>query len=439
MAVKLEFVTTDPDEIELAHRYWAMSEGGEFLEVLKDLLPFRELKQPAQLKKYVGQFCIAYDLNHMCSCGEPIRASGRTALRKFPGQSNRACDQCQRTQREEQEAKEAAEKAEIEAKLASHRDWMTRKTIDYDALPDDAVLVLRALYASVGPRLWAGRFKHDHCRDLSPYAGNDFVDRLYNQSHLGDDPEGAWRGTYYLRDGKLCIRLEYAHLFLPPDENFGSGEEAFSLLRNRVFADGEALSRLWLDYACDDVTWYLIDQCDLHNQEIYPEEFVKIQDVIRDGLNTYSVAQMWFIMWKVTRDAAALSRRSYYSQQSATATICTKIRKQLELADEKGEARAWNRSSTHIAGTLGKMFNDLFAIDEHSSGAAVLAMFERLSKSKEPANELDELATAFMRDTVDSNNSLAALEAFAEMVRTGLTTEDALIETIQRNSHLFTP
>lgn len=437
MAVKLEFVTIDPAEIELAQRYWAMSEQGEFLEVLKDLLPFRELKQPAQLKKYVAQPCIAYDMNHLCSCGQPIRASGRTDLKKVSAQSNRACDRCLQTKREEKEAREAAEKAELDVKLVHHRDWMKRKTIAYQALPDDAVLVLRALYASVGPRLWVGRFKLDHCRELSPYNGADFIERLYDQGHLGDDPEGAWQGTYYLKGEQFCIQLGYAQLFLPPDEKFGSGEEAFKVILDRAFIQGEALSKLWLDYACDDVTWYLMDQCELHTQIIYPEDLAKIQDLIRDGLRTYSVAQMWFIMWKVARDAAALSRRSYYSQQSATATIPTKIRKQLELADQKGELRAWNRSSSHIAGTLGMVFSDLFEIDEHSDGASVLSMFERLGKSHEPLDEFDELAVAFMRDTVDSNTSMRALNAFAEMVRSGLTTEDALIETIQRNPELF--
>ncbi|MGY4526837.1 hypothetical protein [Pseudomonas sp. TE21394] len=438
MAVKLEFLTTDPEEIELASRYWGMNEHGEFLEVLKNLVPFRELKQPAQLTKYVRELCIAYDLNHQCKCGNHIRASGRTDMKKTVGHSNRSCDACLQTAQREQEAKEAAEKAELDALLSTHIDWMKHKTISYQELSDDAVLILRALYASVGQRLWTDRFKHDDCHDLSPYSSGSFVNRLYRQGVLGDDPERAWHGTYFLAEGKVRIRLEFAHLFLPPDEVYGSGEEAFGQLRDWEFTDAEALSNLWLDYACDDVTWYLMDQCDLHNQQIYPEDYVKIQDLIRDGLRTYSVAQMWFIMWKVARDAAALSRRSYYSQQSATATIPTKIRKQLEIADQTGDLRdTWKRSNHHIAGTLGKVFNELFAIDERSPGARVLNMFEELCTPQEPASAIDDLASAFMRDTLETNKSLPALEAFAEMIRSGLTTEDALIETVQRHPALF--
>ena len=432
MAVRLEFLTTDPEEIELAERYWRMNEHGEFLEVLKDLVPFRELRQSAQLTKYVRELCVAYDLNHLCECGDPIRASGRTDLKKSAGRSLRSCHECLQTAQREKDAQEAAERAELDAHLAAHIDWMKRRTISYEELSDDAVLILRALYASVGPRLWQGRFKHDDCSDLAPYDCGSFVNRLYRQGVLGDDPEHAWKGTYFLDEGKVRIRLEYAHLFLSPDEDFGSGEEAFSLLLNREFTDADALSNLWLDYACTDVTWYLMDQCDLHTQQIYPEDFVKIQALIRDGLRTYSVAQMWFIMWKVARDAAALSRRTYYSQQSATATIPTKIRKQLELADKDGNLRdTWKRSNHHIAGTLGTVFDQLFAIDENSPGARVLSMFEQICKPIESDNELDDLAASFMKDTLETNTSLPALEAFAEMIRSGLTTEEALIETVE--------
>jgi len=82
MAVKLQFLTNDPQEIEIARRYWAMNEQGEFLEPLKDLVPFRELKHSSQLTKYVQEICVTYDLNQLCACGNAIRAKGRTAVKK---------------------------------------------------------------------------------------------------------------------------------------------------------------------------------------------------------------------------------------------------------------------------------------------------------------------------------------------------------------------
>jgi hypothetical protein len=434
MAVKLEFLTSDLEEIELINRYWAMNEHGGFLEPLKELLPFRELKQPAQLAKYVRKLCIAYDLNHLCVCGNPMRADGRTDAKKVLRQSNYPCDQCAEARLREQQAREAAEKAELDLQLASHIDWMKRKTIVYQELEDDVVLVLRALYDAVGPRLWNGGFTYDSCSGLTPYNSGDFISELYGKGALGDAQEGTRPNTYFLSEGRLRIRLNQAKLFLPPDADMGNGEKIFDLMMERQFTNSEALINLWLDYACDDVIWYLMDQCDLHNREVLPEDFVKIRDAIRYGLRTHSVAQMWYIMWKVARDAAALSTRSYYSDHRATATIPGKIRKQLEMAEKKGELRNdWNRQQAHIAGTLGIVLREIFGIDEYSSGAAVHKMFERLDSQFKSEDRFEGIATAFMRDALDLNTSLPALEAFAEMIRSGLTTEDALIETVQRN------
>lgn len=439
MAVELDFLTTDPEEMELVNRYWAMNEYGEFLMPLKDLVPFKEIKQPAQLTKFVRTLCLAYDMNDICKCGKPHRANGRSGVSKSQRQSHHPCEACLEQQLLEKQAKEAADRAELEAKLAPHIEWMKNRTLAYRDLADDSVLLLQALYASVGPRLWEGRFTHDDCGDLSPYDSGKFANRLYRAGVLGDDPEAAWQGTYYQSEGEVRIRLEYAKLFLPPDVEFGSGEEAFSLLIDRDFKNSEALSKLWLDYACDDVIRYLMDQCDLHNQFIEPDALVKIQDTIRHGLRTYSVSQLWFIVWKVVRDAAALSRRSYYSQERATATIATKIRKQLEYADQTGELRdTWSRPPAHIVGTLGMVLNELFGIDERSRGESVLYMFAQMGKQQGANSDAHELAAAFMRDTLDLDTPLQALEAFAELIRSGLTTEDALVEAVQRNPELFT-
>ena len=45
MAVRLEFLTQEPDERALATRYWAVDEEGVFLERVADLVPFREIIQ----------------------------------------------------------------------------------------------------------------------------------------------------------------------------------------------------------------------------------------------------------------------------------------------------------------------------------------------------------------------------------------------------------
>ena len=59
--------------------------------------------------QYVRELCVAYDLNHVCECGDPIRTSGRTDLKKFAGRSSRSCHECLQTEQREKDAQEAAE------------------------------------------------------------------------------------------------------------------------------------------------------------------------------------------------------------------------------------------------------------------------------------------------------------------------------------------
>jgi len=51
MVVRLEFLTQNPEERELAIRYWATDKEGAFLERVADLVPFREVIQSGQIAK----------------------------------------------------------------------------------------------------------------------------------------------------------------------------------------------------------------------------------------------------------------------------------------------------------------------------------------------------------------------------------------------------
>lgn len=440
MAVRLEFLTQDLQEIELAKRYWAMDDEGVYLERVSDLLPFREVTQPGALAKYVRHLCRAYDENQVCHvCNGEMRINGRSEAKKFPQRSSRPCEDCQKLQREEEETRAAASRAALEERLAPIIARARSTVISYADLADDSVLILQAIEALIGPKLLQGVFSLRDCDELTPMGGADFIRRLYRLGVLLDDPAVAEADAYFLKDGEVWHKSALVRYFLPPDTLMGRGEEAFSLLRHRELTDAEALTNLWLDYSVADVMRYLHYQCSLHGQDLGSEALEKVEGAVRHGLRRYSVAQMWFIMWKVSKDAAALASRSYYSRERAAATIPTKIRKQLEIADQGSALRnEWTRPEPHIAGSLGMVFNDLFGLDEYSKGADVLELFASLSsQGRDDGVELSELATTFMNATLDGGKSLPALEAFADLVRAGLSTEDALWETINRNPALF--
>ena len=83
------------------------------------------------------------------------------------------------------------------------------------------------------------------------------------------------------------------------------------------------------------------------------------------------------------------------------------------------------------------VFTSRFGVDENTEGAQVLKMFGRIGARKSEDGQLELLATDFMQAAPEQRNSLTALEAFAAMIRDGLSIEDAMIEAANRNPELL--
>ena len=441
MAVRLEFLTQDSEERALAMRYWATDEEGAYLERVADLVPFREIVQSGQIAKQVREYCLAFDENQSCClCGGEVRINGRTEAKKVFQRSSTPCAPCAELQNRTRAEQAALERAEISKRLAYKIERNAAATLDYTSLPDNVVLLLLAINAVVAPRLAHGTFGMGDCDDLAPLNADKFVKQLYKDEYLLDDPSAAKAGTYFLQNGDLWLKTYQLELFLPPDKTHGRGIGALGLLNEHRFTDADSLFNLWLDYAVADVLRYLSDQCNIYSHDLEDEAIEKITSTVRHGLQTYSVAQLWSVMWKVVRDAASLANREYYNRPKAAATIPNKIRKLLEVADQQGGIqRSWDRPEHHLAGSLGMVFSNLFDIDEYSQGSHVIEMFNRLRPPAqvETEHDLQSLAEAFMRSASDGPDPWSAMEHFADKIRAGLTTEDALMEVLSQYRQMF--
>lgn len=441
MAVRLEFLTQDPDERALATRYWAVDEEGVFLERVADLVPFREIIQSGQIAKKVREYCDAFDENQTCNiCDGPVRINGRADVKKVPQSSSSPCESCADEQNRKRAELEAQELVEVNRRLAQMVERNASTTLNYSELPDNVVLILLAINAVVAPRLADGTFGIGDCEDLAPWDPCSFTKQLYRERYLLADPSEVKPGTYYLCDGELWYKTYQLELFLPPDTTLGRGIGALDLLDEHRFSDPESLINLWLDYSVGDVLRYLIDQCNIYNHDLDDEAIDKIKSTVRHGLQTYSVSQLWSVMWKVVKDAASLANREYYNRPKAAATIPNKIRKLLEIADQQGGiSRGWDRPEHHIAGSLGMIFSKLFGIDEYSPGVKVIEMFNRIGRSAHSQDDdtLCSLADSFMRSALNGPNPWLVMDHFADKIRDGLTTEDALVEVFNQHSEMF--
>ncbi|HDS1739553.1 hypothetical protein NPS49_08580 [Pseudomonas putida] len=434
MAVRLEFLTQDPDEMALATRYWAMDEEGAYLERVADLVPFRDVVQSGQIARQVREFSLAYDDNQCCyMCDGPIRVSGRADAKKTFQKSSFPCESCEDVLRRQKAEQQAQEQAEISKRLAYKNERNVSATLCYGELSDEAVILLLALDALLGQKLASGTFTISDCDDLSPKGGKHFIDRLLQEDVLLDDPIAAKPGTYFIKNGELWWYVHGIQYFLPPDADLGRGAAALRHLEEHVFTDSESLTDLWLDYALDDVMRYFDDQCSIYQHELEVEAVEKIKANVRHALRTYSVAELWSVMWKAVKDAASLANMQYYNRPKAAATIPNKIRKLVEQADQNGGIKhTWNRPDHHVAGSLGMVFSSLFGVDEYTPGKAVIESFDRLGR-KNGAGGLQDvqwLAQTFLQSALDGSNAWKSIDQLAEKIRAGKATDEAILEML---------
>ncbi|WP_022961462.1 hypothetical protein [Halopseudomonas pelagia] len=430
MAVRLEFLTQDPQEIELAKRYWAMDGEGAYIEKVSDLVPFRKLIQSSFVSSHVRQWCLAYDENQRCClCSGAVLVTKRHEPRKAFQLSSRPCAACTESIKQDELRMRQAEEAELQCMLEKRSHEMASRTISYESLPDDVCVLLLAIDVLIGSRLANGTFKETECDALAPYGSGCFFRRLREDKILLDSPCTSRPGTYFLEAGELMIRRNQAEFFLVADEKFGRSEKAIRTIAEREFTNANALFELWLDYAENDVVRYLLDQCETYRLILESEDLEKIRGVVRQGLHTYSVSQLWFVVWVVVRAAASYANHRFSNRTKAAATIPRKIREQIEtVAHENGISRSWNRPDGHLAGSLGKAFSNLFEIDEKTDGRQVFQRLALLNPQSgiERDDELESLAASFMERALHDQNAGAAMARFAEAIHAGCDTKAAL-------------
>lgn len=439
MAIRLELRTQDPEEIAFIHRYWATNELGAFVEKVNDLVPFREITQGGAIAAWVRERCTAYDEHQPCStCGEPIEITSRSEVKKQPLQrASTRCTGCQQAALARRQEREREAAAELETRLADYAEHFSGQTCDYQAIGDDTALLLIALEAAITPRLTQGTFSIEDSKALCATDAGPYIQRLLEAGVLTERPLEAEPGTYYLKDDSLWVRRAYAVYSLTPDPTEPAAA-LLELIANRELADGPAIAQLWLDYALQDVMHYFTTECLTYNHDLCAAELLEVQSSFRNALNTYSVAQLWSVAWRVVRDAASLANRTYYNREKAAATLPGKVRRHMERVEREGAPlRAWTRREDHPAGTLGMVFWELFEIDENTTGAQALAMFARLGLQTDvPASEAALLApaTELMRAAIAENRVAQILLEFAALIEGGVNPPEAIRSIIDSNA-----
>jgi len=425
MAIRLQILTEAPKEIELIERYWAMDASGQFLEKVNALSDVLEMPQGATLAGFIRQRCRAFDENQVCpQCAKLVEIRNRSEAKKTPLRSTKLCTCCQAARDaialEEKKAKEA----ELEKRLAEYGRGQAAKVVDYTEVPDAQVLLLLALDTAITPRLTHGGFTVGDCRGLAPWYVSDFLSQLWDAGLILVDPAKAKPGTYYWQGDNICFKSAQVVYLLTPDATTGEdGKEVIHTLSQRVYTDAEGIFSLWLDYSVADVMCYLGDQCYRYNHELDEQQWNEIKSSLRSAVETYSVSQLWFVAWKVVKDAASLANHQYYNRVKAAATIPGKIRRYLEKVQRESlELRSWSRPEQQPAGTLGMLFNEILGVDEHTSGLLATTRIAQLTGweySPSIEAELCKPIRELMTNALALDAGVCVMLRFAELIRAG--------------------
>lgn len=430
MAIRLEIHATDPEVISLVQRYWAMNEEGEFLEKVSALLPFREVKNSAGVAGFVRTHCRVIDESLSCSiCGGAVTITARSQVNKDPQPPAKPCASCKAAQDEELRVVETEAKARLQSVLAKYSERVDAMTTRYDEIPDDIALIALALDRTVASGLVGRSITYRDCRALAPMGADEFFLRLRIARVLSDAPRTTAAAAYSLdAKGGLSFDMDRAKFFLVPDERLGAGEEAFQKIVGRSFDDKRSLLRLWFDYAATDCMSYLNEQCHEQGLEV-PENQVKdIRSAIRTAVQFYSISQVWCLLWKVVKEVSGIAHHRFYKDDGAGGTISERLLHHYEQnRKRKKELKSWNRVDFLPAGMLGKVFKERFGIDQDTSGVAVARLFsEGPSVREEIEASIDAKVKQLMDSALAAGSGAAAIYDFAELIRNGVGTVDAV-------------
>lgn len=424
---------TDNEQlISIANRYWMTDENGKYLENSTSFFGQTGATNTTQQTKILANIATAYSLNSRCIiCDSPQIIKTRSTQVK---NHLHECDDCADAANAEHK-RIAAEKLAIEAQqlheaLQRVTAGNRNKAANYQLIEDDAALLILALDRTLGNQLFdiGFGFMRKSCVNLAPGNSWKYVDRLYRDGLLITNPRLSAPDAYFLKDGELWYRNEKIVYEAVPDVTVDSND-IVKILHNRPFDQVDVIRALWIEYATSDCMAYLDAFSAEHGLTTEGDEDSEIENILRTALNTHSVANLWCAIWKIVKDAAALSTRDYYNSRKAAATLPGKLKRHLEAVNKGQKSLGqWDRPRNQIAGSLGDIFYDIWNLDENTLGKELDNIFPKSCDDVE-IDELSlnrELVTQILHQAVTHDLAPEVLLTFASEISEGKSLMTAL-------------
>lgn len=298
--IELEFVTSNPDHIELCRRFWKLNGDGTFRESRTSLLHLVPPSFPGDLDTVLFLSAVARDTRRRCpTCGmaQPIHTREEALA---PVALTEPCSEC----------------------LSLKKDLFVRdlpvdpETGDLDRsagnfkFPVAALAILHALSETVQRRELHNGFSVHDCIGFVPAHLNRFLGKLCASQII---EKGASPADSRNMGSAISYRLT-------KDPDF---KQDFARFTHRLAAGRKfnlhGLWDVWLDYAVAECTAFICGESILLGLPCDPEN-EKLCSVLRSTAAAYSIAEVWAMSRLAVREAGGLVDHGYTITE-ATATI----------------------------------------------------------------------------------------------------------------------
>jgi hypothetical protein len=343
--MQLEFLTSDDNIIQICTLYWEHDEQGIFTHKLKDLAGMQNLSS-SELSKFVGQHCRALSVNDVCSgCGASYVYKNRTDFQQRVRYYHNSwlCAACVEQERKRQKALQVAEEERRRALIYTTYSSVERSPIDLSQITFEHAIYLLSLI-----RLAASEdFTHIQplrliTEPLAPTNSftSEVIVQLYRHKIIYICPNSSIDAFLFENGGAHRFYPDRVSWDLPisstSNNSQGLIEDLEAVFRNENWPESwrNEWRTLWKKIALQECLQYLEMGLNEHGLSLNPGE--KTHLVFNGALEQYSVAQIYNMIWRAVRDAAAFYLRERVPKQHAANTVIGSIQRQADRARAEG-------------------------------------------------------------------------------------------------------
>lgn len=354
--LNLTIKTSDSNLTNLCYKYWDTDDEFKFVYTVSALT--QEFEMPKrQILNVVNDNCDAQSTEILCEdCSTPYIYQSRSDFQEKQRHLSHSwssnewiCLNCSK-ERKKLEQEEKLERLNQYRKLISERYSGIPNAINPDSITlEDAVYLLSfyRLCASEDFSFAKPITSVFHTR-LSPEQNFDYeiLRQLYQENIIKAHPNSpidAFKG-----ENAETFYLDKVFWILPVSVNTETSRDLYTNLEE-IFRTGSFPDHwhdkqldLWKKIALHECLEYLTNSLAEHNLALNPGE--KTVTVIFNLLEDYSVAQIFNMIWRSAKDAAAFLVRKGVSKQHASNTVVGAMQRYGETAKiEKWDVKPYRR------------------------------------------------------------------------------------------------